>query len=713
MSKLVIPGVIAQSGNGGGSGSITPISPLQYQTTSEVVTETVPYNIYYYETADDLLTNPELQSIPYTSDTVTMTEDDLQNGGLLFQFNKGYQPTLDKDFRITGKFFISVYPFMEIFLKDLIQELGPDYYTWNENNLIDIYRDNEGDPISVHFYPKNFTGSTTTVDEELNIPCSEITGDNLLYEIYYNHTEDKATFTFKQSDETLIGSASIENFSTKVEFGDKITVDFWTNQVDYPTPIDGIYKFETIEVKEVTTKNLELNYDDSTLTVTDGELTVIGGGGTVDQTYDPTSTNAQSGTAVAEAVQPALKNTATATGSLVILGTPTWGTNSIAIGNSATVYAHGAVAIGQSTSITNGQGVAIGSSAKADGSGVGIGVNAKAQGNGSIQLGSGTNSTANTFQVWTYPMLDGNTGKIFSERLPSGNSVEVTDTIPTPSSSNVGQVKLYSGTTTSDFTNGYLYQCKLESTTSETVTFDSDKVVATPEIFWLIVKLALPETYSNVTNGYITYNESASLVTFTFKDANGNTLGEFPADVGEISAIGITFNNLVDGDVINFTCSSSVVESYKWEPVIVQESSEIKVYNAASWSENTTLFPNRSLPLPNLDDLTDAGLYRVKFNCSMPNIEVNLDYLCQVSVVNASGTILGHFQTLQVFYPGLNEDKGISVTLYRSKQTGSTWSDWKSSLVTSVSNNSTDVEYVSAKLFYDTCGNIEALINAL
>jgi hypothetical protein len=34
-------------------------------------------------------------------------------------------------------------------------------------------------------------------------------------------------------------------------------------------------------------------------------------------------------------------------------------------------------------------------------------------------------------------------------------------------------------------------------------------------------------------------------------------------------------------------------------------------------------------------------------------------------------------------------------------------------LVTSVSSSSTDSQYPSAKLFYDTCGNIEALINAL
>lgn len=34
-------------------------------------------------------------------------------------------------------------------------------------------------------------------------------------------------------------------------------------------------------------------------------------------------------------------------------------------------------------------------------------------------------------------------------------------------------------------------------------------------------------------------------------------------------------------------------------------------------------------------------------------------------------------------------------------------------LVTSVSSSSTDSQYPSAKLFYDTCGDIETLINAL
>lgn len=447
MSKLVIPGVIAQSGNGGGSGSsITPISPLQYQTTSEVVTETVPYNVYYYENVENFFDNPELQPTPYTSDTITMTEDDLDYG-LLFQFNRGYQPQLTNDFRIAGKFFVLNNPLMEIFLNEILQELDyePGRYYWNQNNLIDFSRYDEGDPITVSFYRKDF--STSQELEELEIPCSEITGNYLLYEIYYDHVNDKVTFTFKQSDETLIGSAYIENFSTKVEFSNKTTVSFWTNDIDYPEPIDGIYKFETIEVKEVTTKNLELNYDDNTLTVTDGELTVIGGGGgTVDQTYDPTSTNAQSGTAVAEAVAPALKNTATGTNSLTILSsTPASGSSSINIGaNSKTNNSSSAVALGnqalcngimataiggQANALANSS-IAIGGFTFANGIesiaiGTGNGLVCRSDGNQSIQLGVGTNKTAKTLQVWSHPLLDGNTGKIPNDRLPYANSSKV------------------------------------------------------------------------------------------------------------------------------------------------------------------------------------------------------------------------------------------------------------------------------------------------
>ena len=160
-----------------------------------------------------------------------------------------------------------------------------------------------------------------------------------------------------------------------------------------------------------------------------------GGGGTVDQTYDATSTNAQSGTAVAEAVQPYLKNTATKNTSLTILGTATTQTNNVnigigsrafngynvAVGKDSYAY-YSSVAIGAICSALDNNTTAIGEAAEARGTkSITIGWNAKTSSStttNAIQLGEGTNSTANTFQVYSYTMLDGATGKIPMARLP-------------------------------------------------------------------------------------------------------------------------------------------------------------------------------------------------------------------------------------------------------------------------------------------------------
>lgn len=199
-----------------------------------------------------------------------------------------------------------------------------------------------------------------------------------------------------------------------------------------------------------------------------------GGGGTVDQTYDPTSTNAQSGTAVAEAVAPALKNTATGTNALTILGTSATGTNQINIGNNTKIdWGNNSIILGTGITSNGHNEIIIGSSAKSGGgactiigsdlvgnswatfttsigygndcSGGGgsarlaLGAYSKAKnGNtiaigsghysnpavasaaGSIQLGSGENSTADSFQVFTFQLLDGTTGLIPAARIGTG-----------------------------------------------------------------------------------------------------------------------------------------------------------------------------------------------------------------------------------------------------------------------------------------------------
>lgn len=67
------------------------------------------------------------------------------------------------------------------------------------------------------------------------------------------------------------------------------------------------------------------------------------------------------------------------------------------------------------------------------------------------------------------------------------------------------------------------------------------------------------------------------------------------------------------------------------------------------------------------------------------------------------GEIKGSFTTNQSGDVTINLDAGGSGEGYQLV----------SNLVTSVSSSSTDSQYPSAKLFYDTCGDIETLINAL
>ena len=196
-----------------------------------------------------------------------------------------------------------------------------------------------------------------------------------------------------------------------------------------------------------------------------------GGGGTVDQTYDPTSTNAQSGTAVAEAVAPALKNTATGTNSLTILGTATTQINAVNVGQSSRAVGASSVAVGYNAmagtdSIAIGSGVASGTnnhknciaingSAGYGDYSIAIGGSSYSQknvvlghsasvykvgsiaigygavigdfvtpntGEHSIQIGKGTTLEPYTLNIGfdgtNYKLLDGTTGKIPMGRLP-------------------------------------------------------------------------------------------------------------------------------------------------------------------------------------------------------------------------------------------------------------------------------------------------------
>lgn len=184
---------------------------------------------------------------------------------------------------------------------------------------------------------------------------------------------------------------------------------------------------------------------------------------------------------------------------------------SVAVGNSALANGFNAVTIGTSAQTTKQYGVAIGFNTKVDGTlGLGVAVGAGAQttdsrgiaigpdasagllaiaigsaatasANHAIQLGNGSNYTAETFQVRHYRLLDTSTGIIPYERLTSNSPTDgyclvydsdldqviwksVTPEIPEtqmntmPAATDAGRVVQYIGETDGTYTCGYFYK---------------------------------------------------------------------------------------------------------------------------------------------------------------------------------------------------------------------------------------------------------------
>lgn len=159
-----------------------------------------------------------------------------------------------------------------------------------------------------------------------------------------------------------------------------------------------------------------------------------------------------------------LPNTATGTDSITVLGTATTATNAINIGtgagasgNNAVAYGNyasaegeGSIAIGSDSSTTyrarttHKGNIAIGHDAYAinDKNSIAIGESAHANGKNIIQLGTGNNTSNNTFQVASYQLLDTSTGLIPDVRI-STNIARITD-LPTTLAELTGDVELSS-----------------------------------------------------------------------------------------------------------------------------------------------------------------------------------------------------------------------------------------------------------------------------
>lgn len=205
-------------------------------------------------------------------------------------------------------------------------------------------------------------------------------------------------------------------------------------------------------------------------------------GSTVDQTFNGTSTNAQSGVAIEGA--GFLQNTATGTNSLTILGTASSYINSINIGANSSVI-QDSTAIGYNASGVGYYATAIGYNASGGNYSTAIGYNARVTSNNSaIQIGYGENSTANTLNIgfyngssthYNWQLLNGTTGLIPDARISSN----IARTSDIPDVSNF-VTNLSLTTTLDDYATKQWTQTNAADTTLSNVSsIDSSSAVAT------------------------------------------------------------------------------------------------------------------------------------------------------------------------------------------------------------------------------------------
>ena len=323
----------------------------------------------------------------------------------------------------------------------------------------------------------------------------------------------------------------------------------------------------------------------------------------------------------------AIPNKATGTGSYSVGSS----TNSYvtAIGASQTVDVLRATAFGAENRIYDNESTAIGDyiqiwGSRSFGAGVdviidgyssiAIGPAAQARANVAIQLGGGTNSTANSMQVWTYQLLSKTTGLIPEARLAdttnatagqalvldsnlkaawttvdslpaqSGQSgkylttngttaswavVDViqVSTMPTAAAGEVGKVYQFIGTTDANYTHGYFYECVASAATAVCEqTYGSgltDISVTNTATFASAFETAFDAAIGSTTVEF-EYDDSVWMVS---AEIEGQTETVFDQD---ITSWAVTFTGTPQtGDTISVAYTDG---SYAWSQVNVQPS---------------------------------------------------------------------------------------------------------------------------------------------
>jgi hypothetical protein len=176
----------------------------------------------------------------------------------------------------------------------------------------------------------------------------------------------------------------------------------------------------------------------------------------------------------------------------------------------------------------------------------------------------------------------------------SGKIIVKSDTMPTPSIDYNGEIYLYSGTTNSSYTHGYIYECLSNSETEYLIFFnpvsgESSKLSfnynshSVLELFERIAELSTPTfDAADVASGSFKLDKLNELWYISGKDADGNTLFENftvsgTGDEYSLDAFGFVYTFPFPDDFENdyednFTIQQEESYSYYWERLDVQPS---------------------------------------------------------------------------------------------------------------------------------------------
>ena len=184
------------------------------------------------------------------------------------------------------------------------------------------------------------------------------------------------------TDENYITADELANVATSGEYSDLVNKPSFSN-----VAISGNYA-DLTNTPNFANVAISGNYADLTNTPT------------VDQTYNASSPNAQSGVAVNNALSGYLKNLATGTGSLTVGGqaNPNYDSTNLGLSSQAGSYS---VSVGEDARATGTASIALGGKTRATGNnGLALGRSASASAEGAIALGAqAQNSEPLTFKV--------------------------------------------------------------------------------------------------------------------------------------------------------------------------------------------------------------------------------------------------------------------------------------------------------------------------